>query len=312
MTMQSARADLSASVCLNPNGSKSAQRAPLASTSTSRGGAPVPRKAASSSTRLTLHPKRTRTPSSKQSLKSECCSCASTDPARSEASQSHRYTEALSGALVPRRSGGGPYLGSHQESSGVIRSHQESPGGGPYLGSHQESSGVIRSHQESSGVIRSHQESSGGGPYLGSHQESSGVIRSHQESSGVIRRWAVPGKSSGVIRSHQESSGVIRSHQESSGVIRRERTCEVPQRRTSSEAKIEGSSSFTPSSAKSRSTHGHRWSTCSLVKRSRPSSTCVLTARVRGSSHAIRGSEAVRGSQRQDHRPLEATRGHHW
>jgi len=267
--MQSARADLSASVCLNPNGSKRAQRAPLASTSTSRGGAPVPRKAASSSTRLTLHPKRTRTPSSKQSLKSECCSCASTDPARSEASQSHRYTEALSGALVPRRSGGGPYLGSHQESSGVIRSHQES---------------------------------SGGGPYLGSHQESSGVIRSHQESSGVIRWWAVPGKSSGVIRSRQESSGVIR----------RERTCEVPQRRTSSEAKIEGSSSFTPSSAKSRSTHGHRWSTCSLVKRSRPSSTCVLTARVRGSSHAIRGSEAVRGSQRQDHRPLEATRGHHW
>jgi hypothetical protein len=78
---------------------------------------------------LTLHPKRTRTPSSKQSLKSECCSCASTDPARSEASQSHRYTEALSGALVPRRSGGGPYLGSHQESSGVIRSHQESSGG---------------------------------------------------------------------------------------------------------------------------------------------------------------------------------------
>ena len=129
MTMQSARADLSASVCLNPNGSKRAQRAPLASTSTSRGGAPVPRKAASSSTRLTLHPKRTRTPSSKQSLKSECCSCASTDPARSEASQSHRYTEALSGALVPRRSGGGPYLGSHQESSGVVRSHQESSGG---------------------------------------------------------------------------------------------------------------------------------------------------------------------------------------
>ena len=149
--MQSARADLSASVCLNPNGSKRAQRAPLASMSTSRGGAPVPRKAASSSTRLTLHPKRTRTPSSKQSLKSECCSCASTDPARSEASQSHRYTEALSGALVPRRSGGGPYLGSHQESSGVIRSHQESSGGGPYLGSHQESSGVVRSHQESSG-----------------------------------------------------------------------------------------------------------------------------------------------------------------
>jgi hypothetical protein len=155
MTMQSARADLSASVCLNPNGSKRAQRAPLASMSTSRGGAPVPRKAARSSTRLTLHPKRTRTPSSKQSLKSECCSCASTDPARSEASQSHRYTEALSEALGPRRSGGGPYLGSHQESSGVIRSHQEP-------------SGVIRSHQEasvpgkSSGVIRSHQE----GAYL--------------------------------------------------------------------------------------------------------------------------------------------------
>ena len=152
MTMQSARADLSASVCLNPNGSKRAQRAPLASMSTSRGGAPAPRKAASSSTRLTLHPKRTRTPSSKQSLKSECCSCASTDPARSKASQSHRYTEALSEALGPRRSGGGPYLGSHQESSGVIRSHQES-------------SGVIRSHQEVGrtwGVIRSHQESSGG------------------------------------------------------------------------------------------------------------------------------------------------------
>ena len=198
MTMQSARADLSASVCLNPNGSKRAQRAPLASMSTSRGGAPAPRKAASSSTRLTLHPKRTRTPSSKQSLKSECCSCASTDQARSEASQNHRYTEALSEALVPRRSGGEPYLGSHQESSGVIR---------------------------------------------------------------------------------------------------RERTWEVPQRRTSSEAKIEGSSSFTPSSAKSRSTHGHRWSTCSLVKRSRPSSTCVLTARVRGSYHAIRGSEAVRHSE---------------
>ena len=148
MTMQSARADLSASVCLNPNGSKRAQRAPLASTSTSRGGAPAPRKAASSSTRLTLHPKRTRTPSSKQSLKSECCSCASTDPARSEASQSHRYTEALSGALVPRRSGGGPYLGSHQESSGVIRRERTWE--------------VIRSHQESSGVIRSHQE----GAYL--------------------------------------------------------------------------------------------------------------------------------------------------
>jgi hypothetical protein len=162
MTMQSARADLSASVCLNPNGSKRAQRAPLASMSTSRGGAPVPRKAASSSTRLTLHPKRTRTPSSKQSLKSECCSCASTDPARSEASQSHRYTEALSGALVPRRSGGGPYLGSHQESSGVIRSHQESSG---VIRSHQvvgRTWEVIRSHQESSGVIRSHQE----GAYL--------------------------------------------------------------------------------------------------------------------------------------------------
>jgi hypothetical protein len=228
MTMQSARADLSASVCLNPNGSKRAQRAPLASMSTSRGGAPAPRKAASSSTRLTLHPKRTRTPSSKQSLKSECCSCASTDPARSKASQSHRYTEALSEALGPRRSGGGPYLGSHQESSGVIRSHQEA---------------------------------------------------------------SVPGKSSGVIRSHQESSGVIR----------RERTCEVPQRRTSSEAKIEGSSSFTPSSAKSRSTHGHRWSTCSLVKRSRPSSTCVLTA-------SQRQSEAITGHQR----PSEAIRGHHW
>ena len=144
MTMQSARADLSASVCLNPNGSKRAQRAPLASMSTSRGGAPAPRKAASSSTRLTLHPKRTRTPSSKQSLKSECCSCASTDPARSKASQSHRYTEALSEALGPRRSGGGPYLGSHQESSGVIRSHQEASVPG-------KSSGVIRSHQESSG-----------------------------------------------------------------------------------------------------------------------------------------------------------------
>ena len=50
MTMQSARADFSASVCLNPNGSKRAQRAPLASMSTSIGGAPAPRKAASSST----------------------------------------------------------------------------------------------------------------------------------------------------------------------------------------------------------------------------------------------------------------------
>jgi hypothetical protein len=148
----------------------------------------------------------------------------------------------------------------------------------------------------------SHQESSGGGPYLGSHQESSGVVRSHQESSGVIR-------------SRQESSGVIRrraylgSHQESSGVIRRERTCEVPQRRTSSEAKIEGSSSFTPSSAKSRSTHGHRWSTCSLVKRSRPSSTCVLTASQR-QSEAITGhqrpSEAIISTQKQS----EAIRGH--
>ena len=203
MTMQSARAVLSASVCLNPNGSKRAQRAPLASMSTSRGGAPAPRKAASSSTRLTLHPKRTRTPSSKQSLKSECCSCASTDPARSEASQSHRYTEALLEALGQRRSGSELYLGSHQESSGVLRSHQESSGG--------------------------------------------------------------------------------------------ERTCEVPQRRTSSEAKIEGSSSFTPSSAKSRSTHGHRWSTCSLVKRSRPSSTCVLTASQRPFTCHQRHSKAFRG-----------------
>jgi hypothetical protein len=91
-------------------------------------------------------------------LKSECCSCASTDPARSKASQSHRYTEALSEALGPRRSGGEPYLGSHQESSGVIR-RWAVPG---------KSSGVIRSHQESSGgertweVIRRNQESSGG------------------------------------------------------------------------------------------------------------------------------------------------------
>ena len=96
---------------------------------------------------------------------------------------------------------------SHQWSTvaigliGLIRSHQESSG---FIGSHQESSGVIgviRSHRESSGVIRSHQESSGV-TSCGSNAKRAWLRPvSHLTSSYLMRK--VINMSSEAIRAHQ-------------------------------------------------------------------------------------------------------------